>query len=128
MNSATDEGENEFAGIGHVAGDVEEILEEPDPGNGEGNGVTFTPKGNHENGGEDELTEGSAIDFQSPVEKTEKRMACFVKKEIGEIEQWKETRLGFKDDSDNDADRNEEGDETWAGDGVPAFVGKFIEA
>ena len=97
MVAAADEVQLEGARVFHVAGDVKEVFEEPNPCGCEWDWLPFAPKGDHEDDGKGKLAERAAVNFQALAEQSEKWMAGFVEKEVRGIEQEDEAALGFED-------------------------------
>ncbi len=90
-----DEEERAGAGVGHVGGDVQKILEEPECAEGGAGGFATEEKIGRAGERHDEFEKRAAYDhesvtetgFRATTENAEERVACFVDGEIGVIEE-----------------------------------------
>ena len=83
-------------GVGHVAGDVQPVLEKPDQRTGERERLVFSPEGNGQNNRKEQLAEGAAVRFQSAAEQADNGMTGLMKQQIGVIDEEDEAALGIE--------------------------------
>jgi len=118
-----DQGQGVHAGVGHVGADVEEILEEPEKGEGDAVGLALEEEIDGAGGRNDEFEERAAEKHEGVAEEAEEGMAGFVNHEIGEINEEEIGGVGVGVEEKEDVE-NEPGAGAEAGDGFP-FAGVF---
>ena len=113
-----DEGQGVHAGVGHVGADVEEILEEPERGEGDAVGLALEEEIDGAGGRNDEFEERAAEKHEGVTEEAEEGVAGFVNHEIDEIgeEEIGGVEPGVEEEEDVE---NEPGAGAEAGDGFP---------
>jgi len=100
MAASSDEREIECAGVGHVPGDIEEVLEQPEPARGEGEWSSLAPEADDQHDREDTLANRPAVYLELGAENADEEMARFMEGEVGMVEQGNEARFGDEHEQD----------------------------
>jgi hypothetical protein len=112
---ATDQRQFLGAGVGHVAGDIEEVLTQPDKAHGKRCGGPLAPEIYRSGDWKNELRQRTAINAEMCGKKTDERMAKFMEEQVGAVEQGKpaltmitepQTEHGKENDAGQCSERN----------------------
>jgi len=92
--AAANQGQLHGSGVGQVAGNIEEVLEQPKAARSNAEWFTFAPKADEQDAGKNELADGAAVRFEASAEEAHNGMAGFVEEEVGVVEQKDEPGFG----------------------------------
>ena len=110
------------ARVGHVAGNVEPVLEKPQTRPSKGKRLAFSPEADGQSNREDELPDRATVRLEASAEQTDNGMTGLMKQQVGVVDQKDEPALRGEEKQRKKGCADGKANQLARRHGVPRFV------